>query len=56
MHQDLIEIEAFCQTNDCCLGCPYEAECYSSYEIFGVLHHKEWIEHFTEIIYAEGEI
>lgn len=56
MTDDFIEIECFCQVNDCCLGCPYEDECFESYRMFGTLHHDEWMNHFTRIIYAEGEI
>ena len=55
MKQDLIEIESFCQVNDICCGCPYEDECFDSFMMFGVLHAKEWMEHFTCIIYADGE-
>ena len=55
MKKDLIEIEAFCQTNDICSGCPHEDECFESFMFFGVLHAKEWMEHFTCIIYTDGE-
>lgn len=55
MINDLIEIEAFCQSNNCCFGCPYEDECWDSLMMFGYMHAKEWMQHFTKIIYAEGE-
>jgi hypothetical protein len=55
MKQDLIEIESFCQNNDCCFGCPYEDECFDCYLLFGFMHAKDWMQHFTEIIYADGE-
>ena len=56
MKRDLIEIDAFCQVNECCSGCPYEDECFDSWLMFGSLHNRAWMEHFTKIIYAEGEI
>lgn len=56
MVKDLIEIESFCQCNDECAGCSYEDECFDSFMIFGCLHASEFMEHFTRIIYAEGEI
>ena len=55
MKRDLIEIDAFCQVNDCCCGCPYEDECFDSWLMFGSLHNRAWMEHFTEIVYADGE-
>ena len=56
MKQDLIEIEAFCQVEDCCFGCPYEYECFDQFLMYGFMHAKDWMEHFTCIIYAEGEV
>lgn len=56
MKQDLIEIEAFCQVEDCCFGCPYEDECFDQFLIYGFMHARDWMEHFTCIFYAEGEV
>ena len=53
--RDLIEIEYYCQNNDCCFGCPYEYECFECYLLLGFMHHKDWMQHFTCVIYAEGE-
>lgn len=55
MKRDLIEIESYCQNNDCCSGCPYEYECFECYLLLGFMHHKDWMQHFTCVIYAEGE-
>ena len=54
---DLVEIEAFCEVNYIdCFGCTFEDACFDSFMIFGCLHASEFMEHFTKIIYAEGEI
>lgn len=55
MKRDLIEIEAYCQVNECCFGCPYEDECFDCFLMLGCMHHHDWMEHFTEIVYADGE-
>lgn len=55
--EDLMRIEYSCQSDSHwgCSYCPYEDECWWSYESCGYLHAREWVEHYFTMIYSEGE-
>lgn len=54
--EDLMRIEYYCQSSDYCdYNCPYEDECWWSYESCRYLHATDWMEHYFTMIYSEGE-
>ena len=54
---DLMRLRYSCRDHRVCADfCYFEDECWWALECCGYLCAKEWVEHYFEMIYSEGEV